>query len=98
MVLGNIMYSTYDIKKISGDFRTLHTKNLHSFYKSLKCNLQENFVEASAWKTGKKCLMVDGGIELGSCAMTCLVGVKVRIVFIYENVYQYISKQTSLVV
>jgi len=56
------MYSTYDIKKISGHFRTLHSKNLHSFYKSLKCNLQENFVEAAAWKTGKeKCLRISRG-------------------------------------
>jgi hypothetical protein len=47
-------YCIYDINKISGQVWVLHNKNLHSLYKSPKCNLQENFVEAANWKTGKE--------------------------------------------
>ena len=54
MVLGNLIYCTYDNNKISGQFLILHNKNLHNFCKSPECNLQENFVEAATWKTGEE--------------------------------------------
>jgi hypothetical protein len=95
--VGEHMYCTYDINKISGQFWIFYNKNLHSLYKSPKCNLQENFVEAANWKTGNEKWLrwaAGGGIESGSCAVTCSICTELRIMFIYP--YQYISKQRFL--